>query len=175
MANLQEYDISNRFPASVVKNTRITPSDSEEDVRDLVLRVEGKDLRFEAGQSIAVVVPGPHTFGNPEHFRLYTIANEAKSSNGKRPEINICVKRCSYVDAYSGERYNGVASNYLCDLRPGDAVTLAGPYGIPFELPEDDTSAILMIGMGTGIAPFRAFVKRIYRDYGGWEGKGRAF
>ncbi|MFQ5632492.1 MAG: FAD-binding oxidoreductase [bacterium] len=175
MAKLQDYDTSNRFTAKVLKNIRITPADSEEDVRELVLSIESKSLCFSAGQSIAVIVPGPHTFGNPDHFRLYTVANNAEAANGKNPEINICVKRCSYIDSYSGERYKGVASNYLCNLQPGETVTLAGPYGMPFELPDDDTSDILMIGMGTGIAPFRAFVKRIYQDYGAWKGKVRLF
>ena len=38
-----------------------------------------------------------------------------------RPLVKIAVRRCSYVDDYSGERYPGVASNYLCDRRPGEA------------------------------------------------------
>ena len=32
-----------------------------------------------------------------------------------------------------------------------------------------------MIGLGTGIAPFRAFVRQIYEEAGGWEGKVRLF
>ena len=34
--------------------------------------------------------------------------------------IVICVRRCSYLDPYSGERYPGVASNWLCDREAGD-------------------------------------------------------
>ena len=68
--------------------------------------------------------------------------------------MTLCVKRCNYIDEYSGERYEGISSNYLCDRRAGDTVTINGPFGIPFEVPEDKDTDLLLIGMGTGIAPF---------------------
>ena len=34
---------------------------------------------------------------------------------------------------------------------------------------------MLMVGVGTGIAPFRAFVKHIYEERGGWKGQVRLF
>jgi ferredoxin--NADP+ reductase len=42
-------------------------------------------------------------------------------------------------------------------------------------VPEDDTANLLMIGTGTGIAPFRAFIKRIFDQRGGWKGQVRLF
>jgi ferredoxin--NADP+ reductase len=89
--------------------------------------------------------------------------------------VEICVKRCFYIDEFSGERHRGIASNYLCDRHPGDEITVAGPYGLPFALPEDENADLLMIGIGTGIAPFRAFVRQIYEKLGGWKGKVRLF
>lgn len=175
MANMQDYDVSEHFSAKLMKSTRITPPQSEEEVRDLTLQVENGEKQFEPGQSVAVIVPGPHAFGNEDHFRFYTIASEPKKSNKNKQKFNICVKRCFYIDEYSGEKYKGVASNYLCDLSPGASITLAGPYGLPFELPEDETSDLLMIGLGTGIAPFRAFVRHIYEEHKGWKGKVRLF
>ena len=109
--------------------------------------------------------------GNRNFFRLYTIATPPEKRKQEKPVIDICVKRCQYIDEYSGEEYDGVASNYLCDLKAGDQLTITGPYGLPFEVPKDKTANLLMIGMGTGIAPFRAFVKHIYHNVGAWEGK----
>jgi len=175
MTRLEDYDVEKQYKAKVKESTRITPEESDEEVRDIFLEVDQKDGKFEIGQNIGVLIPGPHEFGHDTHFRLYTIANLDETKKGKKPLLNICVKRVAYIDDYSGERYDGIASNYLCDLRPGDEVTLAGPYGQPFGLPEDKDANLLLIGMGTGIAPFRAMVKRIYREKGGWKGKVRLF
>ena len=175
MARIDEYDISQQYGARVMENTRITPPEAEDDVRDILLQIEQPGLQFEAGQSIGVLVPGPHPFGHKHHLRLYTVANDTSPAPDARPLINICVKRCFYIDEYSGERFKGIASNYLCDRQPGDRITVCGPYGIPFEIPENRSANLLMIGMGTGIAPFRAFVKRIYQRLGGWDGKVRLF
>ncbi len=175
MARLQDYDVSNQFTGTVKKTSRITPETSAEEVRDIILEINKKDLHFEAGQSVGVLVPGPHAFGNKYHFRLYTVADIPQAGKSGKPLINLCVKRVSYIDDFSGERYDGVASNYLCDLNTGDKATLTGPYGIAFKAPEDKNADILMIGMGTGIAPFRAFIKHIYKTIGGWKGKVRLF
>jgi ferredoxin--NADP+ reductase len=85
------------------------------------------------------------------------------------------VKRCFYIDDYNGYRYDGKASNYLCDLKAGDAVTMVGPFSLAFTLPPNKDANLLMIGLGTGIAPFRAFIKHIYSELGGWKGKVRLF
>lgn len=175
MTRIEDFDTSNQFEATVKETNRLTPEESEEEVRDIILEVGRKDLKFEAGQNIGVLIPGPHEFGHDTHFRLYSIANLDMTKKSKKPLINICVKRVSYIDDYSGERYDGIASNYLCDLKPGDKITATGPFKAPFEIAEDNTANLLMIGMGTGIAPFRALVKRIYYQRGGWKGKVRLF
>ena len=174
MIKLQDYDIENKFSAEIKKTTRITLYDTSV-VRDIILEVENGQTEFEIGQSVGVIIPGPHAFGNKYHFRLYTIADMPETGKGKKKLLNLCVRRCNYIDEFSGEEYKGVASNFLCDLTAGETLTLTGPYGMPFEIPEDKSSDLLMIGMGTGIAPFRAFVKYIYKNLGGWEGKVRLF
>jgi ferredoxin--NADP+ reductase len=174
MARLEDYDTSNQFVGTVKENTRITPEETEE-VRDIILEVNDSNLELEPGQSVGVLVSGPHEFGHKDHFRLYTIADIPRKAKSGKPIINLCVRRCSYIDDFSGEKFDGIASNYLCDLKPGDSITLTGPYGLPFEVPDDPSANILMIGLGTGIAPFRAFVKRIYKETGNWKGKVRLF
>jgi ferredoxin--NADP+ reductase len=168
--NVREYDTRSPYHAVVRETTRITPEGAAE-VRHIVLGVP-PGFSFTEGQSLGVLTPGPHPFGNAQHLRLYSIAEPRGGADG---EIAICVRRCFYIDEVSGERYKGISSNYLCDARAGDTITLTGPYGTAFQMPEDETANVLMIGTGTGIAPFRAFIKRIFDQHRGWKGRVRLF
>ncbi len=167
---LAEYDTTTRFKARLVASGRITPLSSEEEVRELVLELDHGDFPYLAGQSVGVIVPGNAEFGNKEHFRLYSIADLPERGPSGLPRIKIAVRRCSYIDDYSGERYPGVASNFLCDLAPGGEITLSGPFGLAFPVPDEHDANLILIGSGTGIAPFRALVKHIYRDVPDWRG-----
>jgi len=168
---LDDYDTDTRFEAAVVSSERITPAESDEEVRELVLDVNRPDFSFQVGQSIGVIAPGAGEMGQRHHFRLYSVADLPERGPDGRPRIKICVRRCFYVDDYSGERYKGIASNYLCDLRPGARLTIAGPFGLAFEVPEELDANLILIGTGTGIAPFRAFVKHIYTNVPEWRGR----
>ncbi|MBW7935239.1 MAG: oxidoreductase, partial [Gemmatimonadaceae bacterium] len=171
---LKDYDTSHPMRATVVNSARLTPDDSDTELRHIDLAVDDARFTYEVGQSVGVLVPGPHEPGRKEYLRLYSIAGGSRGANGK-PVISLLVKRCFYIDDYNGYRYDGKASNYLCDLKAGDPVTLAGPFSLAFTLPEHKDANLLMIGLGTGIAPFRAFVKHIYGELGGWKGKVRLF
>ena len=173
--NLQDFDISHPVNGIVKTISRITPEDSPEDVREILIEVQDHAFDYQVGQVIGVLVPGPHAFGHHMHFRLYTLADTPQPLRDDHRIITLAVKRCNYIDEYSGEEYKGIASNYLCDLHTGNSITMTGPYGHPFEVPEEKDANLLMIGMGTGIAPFRAFVKHIYDNVGGWSGRVRLF
>jgi ferredoxin--NADP+ reductase len=160
-----------RYTATVVSSERITPEAAEAEVRELVLDVDRADFPFRLGQSVGVLAPGSPDFGHTHHFRLYSVADLPGAGESGKPRIKICVRRCTYIDPYSGERYDGIASNYLCDLAPGDTLTLTGPYGLAFEVPEEHDAHLILIGAGTGIAPFRAFVKHLYANVPDWKGK----
>ncbi len=172
--HLEDYDTSVRFEATVVSSARITSQEAAE-VRELVLDIDRVGFHYDVGQSIGVIAPGDSRLGSTEHFRLYSVADLPEQSKGGRPRIKICVRRCNYIDDYSGEQYKGVASNYLCDLRDGDTLTISGPYGLPFAVPEEKDANLILICTSTGIAPFRAFVKHIYRNIPDWTGKIRLF
>ena len=171
---LTEYDISHPYKAKVVKSERIT-DESTDEVRHIILNVSDATFHHFEGQSIGVLVPGPHEFGNEYHMRLYSIASSRSGEDENMAEFSICVRRCFYIDDVSGEQFPGVASNFLCNAQPGDEVLLAGPYGRQFLPPRDNSSNILMIGVGTGIAPFRAFMKHIYGERKEWKGQVRLF
>lgn len=160
--------------AVIAESVRITPQDRDE-VRRIRLRIDDPAFRFSVGQSIGVVVPGPHPLGNRFHTRRYSIASGHRRSGGDEIELELLVRRCFYIDDISGERYPGIASNYLCDAPAGDHVTITGPYRSPFRIPEDDRANLLMIGTGTGVAPFRAFIQEIYAKRDAWRGQVRLY
>lgn len=169
--HLQDYDVETRFPATLISSERITPEGSEEEVRELVLEIDRPEFPYQVGQSIGVVAPGGKEFGAETHFRLYSVADLPEKGPDGKPRIKIAVRRCFYIDEYSGESYPGIASNFLCDLRPGDRLELAGPFGLVFEVPRETNANLILIGSGTGIAPFRAFVKHIYHHVEDWHGR----
>ncbi|MER3318345.1 MAG: hypothetical protein RIB79_08630 [Allomuricauda sp.] len=173
MAHLSDFDIEKRYKA-VVKNTvRLTPPDTDE-VREIVLEVKDPEFECEVDQSFGVLSKATGEFGNELHHRLYSVADLPKHVKGN-PQVTMLVKRCSYVDEFSGEEYEGVSSNYLCNRKKGDEITVTGPFQLPFRVPEDKTANLILIGMGTGIAPFRAFIKHIYKNVKDWKGKIRLF
>ncbi|MFK5985079.1 MAG: oxidoreductase [Pseudomonadota bacterium] len=160
--------------AIIRSSTRIT-DESTDEVRELVISIDEPSFRYKEGQSIGVVVPGKDEFGCENHTRKYSIANGMQDSAEEGAEITIIVKRCFYIDDFSGEEYPGRASNYLCDAKVGDSITITGPYRNPFNMPTDKNANILMIGTGTGIAPFRSFIQSIYNQEGNWNGQIRLF
>ncbi len=173
MAHLADFNTENKYKATIKKSERLTPLETEE-VREILLEVKQSDFDCHVDQSFGVLVKTSGEFGNTMHHRLYSVA-DLPSKNGGNPQITILVKRCSYVDEFSGELYKGIASNYMCDRKVGDEITITGPHDLPFVVPEDKNSNLILIGMGTGIAPFRAFIKHIYKNVKDWKGKVRLF
>ncbi|MEJ2087639.1 MAG: hypothetical protein P8Y69_04025, partial [Gammaproteobacteria bacterium] len=56
-----------RHRARLRQNTPLTDTSAVDEIRELVFEVDDPDFRFEPGQSIAVIVPGPHDLGHAEH------------------------------------------------------------------------------------------------------------
>ncbi len=169
MAHLSDYDIRNRYSAIIQKSERLTPEDSEE-VRELLLEVQDESFDCEVDQSFGVLLEVNDDFGNSRHHRLYSVADLPSKTNGKT-NITMLVKRCNYVDDFSGELEYGIASNFLCDRKVGDQVNITGPYELAFSVPEEKNANLILIGMGTGIAPFRAFIKHLYHQKEDFEGQ----
>lgn len=169
---LTEFDISNPYKARVVSSERISGDEANE-VRHIVKNIAEATFHYTEGQSMGVLVGGRHAFGDREHFRLYSIASARQGEDRNMTEISLCVRRCHYIDDVNGERYPGVASNYLCSHKPGDLIKITGPYGRHFLPPRDNSCNLLMIGVGTGIVPFRAFIKHIYDERKEWRGQVR--
>lgn len=87
--------------------------------------------------------------------RLYSAAS-SRSNNSDT--VDITVKIIENED--KGRIRNGVCSSFLLHrLEPGDKVPIALEPIDKFRLPEDGNKPIIMIGAGTGIAPFRSFLQ----------------
>ncbi len=87
--------------------------------------------------------------------RLYSIASSLKAHPG---EVHLTVAAVRYEGA--GKARKGVASTYLADeMLKGQKVKVYVHKNKNFRLPEDDAKPVIMVGPGTGIAPFRAFVE----------------
>ena len=87
--------------------------------------------------------------------RLYSFAS---SSNAVGDQADITVKVIE--NAHQSRTRNGVCSSFLWNrLDVGDMVPVTLEPIAKFRLPEDETRDIIMIGAGTGIAPFRAFLQ----------------
>jgi sulfite reductase (NADPH) flavoprotein alpha-component len=91
---------------------------------------------------------------DPLQPRLYSIASSPKHSEG---EVHLTVAAVRY--SKRGRRRTGVASSFLCDrVAPGAELTVYAHPAEAFRLAPPDRP-VIMIGPGTGIAPFRAFLQ----------------
>lgn len=92
----------------------------------------------------------------------YSISSSTSSSNSPK-QVHITVRSVRYANdeaSAEGRQHNGVASTYLADvLNEGEAVSCYFSANKSFKLPEDANLPIIMVGPGTGIAPFRAFLQ----------------
>jgi sulfite reductase (NADPH) flavoprotein alpha-component len=99
--------------------------------------------------------------------RLYSIASSPATHEG---EVHLTVGKHSFQ--VNGQNRNGLCSDYLASLEEGATVDFYIHKNHLFKLPAADKD-IIMIGPGTGIAPFRSFVAE--RDATGAEGRSWLF
>jgi benzoyl-CoA 2,3-dioxygenase component A len=147
------HPLGHPIQAAVQGNYRLTEDHADSDVRHIILDLGPTTFPVLEGQSVGIIPPGTDARGKPHLPRLYSVSSPR---DGERPNTNnlsLTVKREPV----------GVCSNYLCDLRKGDKVTLTGPFGATFLMPNDPRAKIVMVCTGTGSAPFRAFTMRRQR------------
>ncbi|EKG0020185.1 assimilatory sulfite reductase (NADPH) flavoprotein subunit [Vibrio cholerae] len=99
--------------------------------------------------------------------RLYSIAS-SQSEVGE--EVHLTVGVVEYEYEYEGEQRLGGASSFLAhQLEEGAPVKVFVEHNNNFKLPSDDNAPLIMVGPGTGIAPFRSFIQE--RENRGAAGK----
>ena len=97
--------------------------------------------------------------------RLYSIAS-AQDEVGEEVHLTVGVVRFDH----HGHTYTGAASGFLGErLEEGQEVRVFVEHNPHFRLPQDGNTPIIMIGAGTGVAPFRSFMQQ--RGANGDEGK----
>ncbi len=152
------------FVAKVISNEPLVREDGIGICQHVKFDLSGSDLRYLEGQSIGVIPPGIDKNGKPEKLRLYSIASTRHGDDLNDSTVSLCVRQLEYKHPETGETVYGVCSTHICNLQPGDEVKVTGPTGKEMLLPEDEDTTIIMLATGTGIAPFRAFLWRMFKD-----------
>ncbi|MBZ0224529.1 MAG: assimilatory sulfite reductase (NADPH) flavoprotein subunit, partial [Comamonas sp.] len=91
--------------------------------------------------------------------RMYSIASSQAQVD---EEVHLTVARVRFDK--EGEARWGVGSRYLCDAEEGAQVPVFIEANERFRLPADGARDVIMVGPGTGVAPFRAFVQQRQND-----------
>jgi ferredoxin--NADP+ reductase len=133
-------------------------------VQHLKFDLTAGNLKYIEGQSIGIIPPGVDKNGKPEKLRLYSIASTRHGDDVDDKTVSLCVRQLEYKHPETGETVYGVCSTYLTQLKPGDDVKITGPVGKEMLLPEDTDANVIMLATGTGIAPMRAYLWRMFKD-----------
>ena len=102
---------------------------------------------------------------NPEPtFRAYSMANHPAEGNIIMLNIRIATPPFDRVNGGFMKVNPGICSSYIFSRKPGDKVTISGPYG-EFFLDENlpDTQELIFIGGGAGMAPMRSHLMHLFK------------
>lgn len=112
---------------------------------------------------IDLVIDYPADFSDADDFvallrklqpRLYSISSSPKAHPSA---VHLTVGVVKYRSF--GRERAGVCSSFLARLAVGDASGVYVHHNNAFRMPEDNSTPLIMVGPGTGIAPFRAFLE----------------
>lgn len=153
--------------ATVLGRSKLITDDAPGDIEHVIMKLP-HGMHYVEGQSLSVIPPGIDAKTGRNHKpRLYSIASTRYGDMLDGETISLCVRQAEYVDPDTGVKdpaKQGVCSSFLCNVLPGDEVSVAGPVGKTMLLPKDPTKDIVMIATGTGIAPFRGFLHRLFME-----------
>ncbi|HHF2887470.1 assimilatory sulfite reductase (NADPH) flavoprotein subunit [Vibrio diabolicus] len=173
-ALVSKYEITTSNPQLITKFAELSDS------KKLQKLVEDKDkLReYSANTQIVDVLAEKKTKLTADELigllrrltpRLYSIASSQEEVD---EEVHLTVALVEY-EQNDEKRYGGASSFLAQRLEEGDEVKVFVEHNNNFKLPEDDSTPIIMVGPGTGIAPFRSFIQE--RESRDAEGKNWLF
>ncbi len=151
-------------------------------IKELIVELpEGENLDFQSGGYIQIDIPKYEVdFNNfdihkeyhedwdkykiwdfkmkneEEIFRAYSMANHPAEGN----IVMLNVRIATPPPALWNEVPPGIASSYIFDLKPGDKVTISGPYGDFFI--KDTEREMVYVGGGAGMAPLRSHIFHLF-------------
>tara|TARA_B100000700_G_scaffold320469_1_gene417803 strand:- start:534 stop:1766 length:1233 start_codon:yes stop_codon:yes gene_type:complete len=168
-----------KWQCTVVSNNNVATF-----IKELVLNLpEGENLNFKAGGYIQIDIPEYRDIGfdsfeideeyhpdwdkykiwdlvanNEESvFRAYSMANHP--AEGNRVMLNVRI--ATPPPPLWNDAPPGLASSYIFNLKPGDKVTISGPYGEFFI--KDTDREMVYIGGGAGMAPMRSHLFHLFQ------------
>lgn len=156
-------------------------------IKEFVVKLpEGESLKFKSGGYIQIDIPPCEVnfkdmvvepeyhedwdkmkiwdlkMRNPEPtFRAYSMANHP--AEGNIIMLNIRIATPPFDRAANGFQHvnPGISSSYIFSRKPGDKVTISGPYGEFFIRPTQ--SEIVFVGGGAGMAPMRSHIFHLFK------------
>ena len=173
------YKPKTPFEGTVQENYSLLKEGATGRVNHITFDLSGSDphLSYVEGQSIGIIPAGEDANGKPHKLRLYSIASTRHGDNLEGKTVSLCVRQLQYEK--EGQTINGVCSTYLCNINPGAKVKITGPVGKEMLLPEDEDANVIMLATGTGIAPMRTYLRRMFepaeRSKNGWKFGGKAW
>ena len=173
------YKPKDPFIGTVTENYSLLAEGAIGRVNHITFDLSGGNphLHYVEGQSIGIIPDGEDANGKPHKLRLYSIASTRHGDNMAGNTVSLCVRQLQYEK--DGETINGVCSTFLCDIEPGAKVKITGPVGKEMLLPDDEEANVIMLATGTGIAPMRTYLRRMFepaeREKNGWAFRGKAW
>jgi ferredoxin--NADP+ reductase len=158
------YRPNQPFVGKCLSNEELVREGGEGTVRHLIFDLSEGNLRYLEGQSIGIIPDGIDDKGKPHKIRLYSIASTRHGDHLDEKTVSLCVRKLEYKHPETGEKVEGVCSTFLTKLAVGADVKITGPVGKEMLLPSDPNATIVMMATGTGIAPFRAFIWRMFKE-----------
>ncbi len=170
-----------KWECTVVSNKNVATF-----IKEFVVRLpEGEHLDFKSGGYIQIDVPKVEVdfkdmdieekyrsdwekfnmfdlkMNNPEPtFRAYSMANHPAEGDIVMLNIRIATPPFDRVNGGFEKVNPGICSSYIFSLKPGDKVTISGPYGDFFI--KDTDREMLFIGGGAGMAPMRSHIFHLF-------------
>lgn len=155
-------------------------------IKEFVVKLpEGENLEFEAGGYIQIDVPeGEYKFSDMKVedeyredwdnfkmwdlvtkvdepiFRAYSMANHPAEGNIVMLNIRIATPPWDRAAGKFMDVNPGMCSSFVFTRKPGDKVSISGPYGEFFIKPTDNE--MVYIGGGAGMAPLRAHIFHLF-------------
>jgi ferredoxin--NADP+ reductase len=152
------------FLGKVISNEPLVDEGGSGIVQHIMFDLSGGNLHYVEGQSIGIIPAGTDAAGKPHKLRLYSIASTRHGDRMDDQTVSLCVRQLEYQNPETKETVYGVCSTYLCHIEPGTEVKITGPVGKEMLLPDDPEATIIMLATGTGIAPFRAYLWRMFKE-----------
>lgn len=138
------------FPVDTLNNDDDMTTDDAEALkvgknRFASLPLDGPVLKALDSLVVNLDQPSPR-FTGKARYRAQVLSYDARHRDDSEPMLQ------------------GVSSSYVSRLRPGDAVRAYVVPELDFRIPTSGTAPIVLISLGTGMAPFRAFMKELIRE-----------